>query len=203
MIRRAVVVLCALGFACGSNPSGPTTAAISASPSGLALAGATRITFTGTGVDPQGGALSYSWNFGDGTSGSGQTVGHVFSSEGTFNVVLTVAGDRGSNATAAVSVQARSLSGHWTPLQNGGPGIDATIVQSGATLSGQSTNECCTHTFSGSVRDPLAIELVFHFSGCPAGSRTFVGSVSADLNTISLTGPNCNVPSTTYGFTRK
>src|SRR5262249_23429331 len=78
MIRRAVVFLCALGFACGSNPSGPTTAAISASPSGVALAGATRITFTGSGVDPQGGALSYSWSFGDGTSGSGQTVSHVF-----------------------------------------------------------------------------------------------------------------------------
>jgi hypothetical protein len=26
---------------------------------------------------------------------------------------------------------------------------------------------------------------------------------AADLNTISLTGPNCNVPNTTYGFTRK
>jgi hypothetical protein len=177
--------------------------AASASPSGVALVGATRVTFTGSGAGAGDAALSYSWSFGDGVSANGQTVTHVFATEGTFNVTLTVTDNRGSSATAAVVVQARGLSGRWTPLQNGVPGIDATIAQSGAAITGQSTNDCCIHRFVGEVGDPRAITLVFRFSGCPTERRTFVGTLTADLNTITLAGPNCSVPNTTYGFTRR
>ena len=204
MLRNAVVFCCALATACGGNSTNPSLpVAASASPSGVALVGATRVTFTGSGAGAGDGALSYSWSFGDGVSANGQTVTHVFATEGTFNVTLTVTDNRGGSATAAVVVQARSLSGRWTPLQNGVPGIDATIAQSGAAITGQSTNDCCTHRFVGEVGDPRAITLVFRFSGCPTERRTFVGTLAADLNTITLAGPNCNVPNTTFGFTRK
>lgn len=204
-----VVLSCSLGCACvghAPNPNAPSrrpSAEVSASPSGLALAGVTRITFTGTGTDPEGRGLNYNWNFGDGASASGQTVTHIFSSEGHFSVVLTVANDHGGSTTAGLVVQSRSLSGRWTPLQNGVSGFDATIAQSGAAVSGHATNGCCPHTFAGEVSGPLAITLVFRFSGCPSENRTFVGVVAADLNTISLAGPNCNVTNTTYGFIRK
>ena len=202
MLRNAVVLCGALAAACGGNSTNPSpSVAASASPSGVALVGATRVTFTGSGAGD--GALSYSWSFGDGASATGQTVTHVFATEGTFNVTLTVTDTRGGSATAAVVVEARSLSGRWTPLQNGVPGVDATIVQSGAAISGQSTNGCCTHTFAGEVGDPRGITLVFRFSGCSTERRTFVGTLAPDLNTITLAGPNCNVPNTTYGFTRK
>ena len=203
MLRHAIVLGCALAAACGGKTTDPSpAAAASASPSGVALVGATRVTFTGSGAGMQGGALAYSWSFGDGASANGQTVTHVFSREGTFTATLTVT-TRGGSATATVVVQARGLSGRWTPLQNGVAGIDATIVHSGATITGQSTNACCTHTFTGEVSDPRAMALVFRFSGCPSESRTLVGTVAADLNTIILAGPNCNVENTTYGFTRQ
>lgn len=35
-------------------------------------------------------ATSYAWNFGDGNSGTGATTNHIYSSPGTYNVVLTV-----------------------------------------------------------------------------------------------------------------
>ena len=82
-------------------------------------------------------------------------------------------------------------------------GIDATIEQSDTAIVGNSTNSCCTHSFTGRVGDPRVVMLDVRFSGCPTEGRSFVGTVDADLNTIKLEGPNCNVPSTTFAFIRK
>ena len=49
-------------------------------------------------------ACSYSWNFGDGTTGSGRTTTHIFRTAGTFQVALTVTDARGASATAVQSV---------------------------------------------------------------------------------------------------
>ncbi|MCB4791769.1 MAG: PKD domain-containing protein [Elusimicrobia bacterium] len=40
--------------------------------------------------DPDGSITSYSWNFGDGQTGSGATASHVYITSGTFNAALTV-----------------------------------------------------------------------------------------------------------------
>ncbi|HEY0370680.1 MAG TPA: PKD domain-containing protein [Thermoanaerobaculia bacterium] len=40
--------------------------------------------------DPDGSVVGYSWDFGDGTTGSGVTTSHVYPYEGTFTVTLTV-----------------------------------------------------------------------------------------------------------------
>ena len=47
---------------------------------------------------------SYSWNFGDNTSGSGQVVTHEFRTTGTFNVLLTVTDVRGASSTSLRTV---------------------------------------------------------------------------------------------------
>jgi PKD repeat protein len=51
---------------------------------------------------------NYSWNFGDGTTGSGATVMHSYSNVSSYNVTLTVTNDRGLTAstTQPVSVGA-------------------------------------------------------------------------------------------------
>ena len=41
-------------------------------------------------VDPDNDIETYQWDFGDGTQGSGLTVGHVYTEAGTFTVVLKV-----------------------------------------------------------------------------------------------------------------
>jgi peroxiredoxin len=46
-------------------------------------------------VDPDGVIVSYAWDFGDGTTGSGPTATHAYESAGTFQATLTVTDDRG------------------------------------------------------------------------------------------------------------
>jgi hypothetical protein len=49
------------------------------------------LTFNGLkSSDPDNDSLTYSWNFGDGQSGSGSTIQHEFINPGLFNIVLTV-----------------------------------------------------------------------------------------------------------------
>jgi PKD repeat protein len=49
------------------------------------------VTFDGTAsFDPDGDALTYAWDFGDGTTGSGALASHIYVTRGTFSVSLTV-----------------------------------------------------------------------------------------------------------------
>ena len=48
--------------------------------------------------------VSYTWNFDDGTTASGRTVGHAFNRSGTYVVTLTVADSLGRAAQASQSV---------------------------------------------------------------------------------------------------
>jgi PKD repeat protein len=55
--------------------------------------------------DPDGTIVSYQWNFGDGSSGSGVTRSYTFGSSGTHQVTLTVTDDFGDSHSQIHSVQ--------------------------------------------------------------------------------------------------
>jgi PKD repeat protein len=59
--------------------------------------------------DPDGAIDSYTWDFGDGTSDTGQMVTHTYSSAGTYAVMLTVTDDHLASGTDTQSVEARVL----------------------------------------------------------------------------------------------
>ena len=59
-------------------------------------------------TDPDGTIVSYYWNYGDGTTGSGALVNHNYTTAGDYTVILTVTDNNGStdSATSTVPVSA-------------------------------------------------------------------------------------------------
>ena len=54
--------------------------------------------------DSDGTVAGYAWDFGDGTSGTGQKPAHTYALAGTYTVALTVSDDRGGSATTTKAV---------------------------------------------------------------------------------------------------
>jgi len=66
--------------------------------------------FSGAGsVDPNGSIASYEWDFGDGTTGSGAAVSHVFTQDGVYRVRLTVTDNDGLIDCASVTVNVANV----------------------------------------------------------------------------------------------
>ena len=54
--------------------------------------------------DPDNDALTFAWDFGDGTNGTGATPAHTYTTIGTYNATVTVSDGRGGTDTAAVRI---------------------------------------------------------------------------------------------------
>ncbi|MDQ3440409.1 MAG: DNRLRE domain-containing protein [Planctomycetota bacterium] len=95
------------------------------------------VNFSGNGsTDPDGDNLTYNWNFGDGTTGTGQNVQHTYDEAGTYNAVLTVSDGRGgSNSDDPIVITAGSqapMGTITTPTAGTNYGGGQTIDFSGA-----------------------------------------------------------------------
>jgi len=58
--------------------------------------------------DPDGFIVSYSWDFGDGGTGSGVTVSHTYNVPGTYTVTVTVRDNIGATASASTTIQVKA-----------------------------------------------------------------------------------------------
>ncbi len=94
-----------------ANPGGPYTAEVGAA-----------VAFNGTGSsDPQGDLpLTYAWDFGDGSSGTGAQPSHAYAAVGGYTVTLVVTDSKG-NASAPATTTA-TIVASAPPIANpGGP----------------------------------------------------------------------------------
>jgi hypothetical protein len=177
MKRQFLVVLPAalLAVYCGGNgattptaPSHvtqpPTATFSSAAPGGTPIAGASVVTFTATGSDPAGGSVSFAWDFGDGQSGAGASVTHVFAKAGTMPVVLSATG-QGGVTKVTNNVVVKSMEGTWVDAD---PRISFSFTQSGATLAGErdasgGSGYIGYGSVSGTLSSPRGISILIHF----------------------------------------
>lgn len=96
--------------------------------------GADKVTVTfnaSTSVDADGTITAYAWNFGDGTTGSGQTVSHTYAASGPFNVSLVVTDNAGANS-APVTAQVFPV----VSSGGGGGGTTGAIYTQGSMTQG-------------------------------------------------------------------
>ncbi len=75
-----------------------------------ALVGQT-ISFSSAATDAGGSALTYAWNFGDGSSGTDATASHSYGTAGVYLATVTITNTDGSSASAKVEVQVNSPGG--------------------------------------------------------------------------------------------
>ncbi|MEU5368378.1 PQQ-dependent sugar dehydrogenase [Streptomyces sp. NPDC005951] len=78
--------------AAADRTSGPTPLAVSFSSAGSA--------------DPEGGTLTYAWDFGDGATSTDPNPSHTYTTAGTYNPTLTVTDPEGLTGTASLVVTA-------------------------------------------------------------------------------------------------
>jgi PKD repeat protein len=127
------------------------------------------IAFNGQGVDPGGvdnATLVYSWNWGDGTPGTGgANASHVYGTPGSYVATLTVCDDHGcaSNATN-VEVHKRSTVTSYT-------GANVGVYSASAMLAGTVVDQLGNAISGASV--------AFTLGGAAAGSAQTNGSGSA------------------------
>lgn len=161
----------------------PPVAGLNVTPSGSGMAGLTQYQFDGgASSDPDNDQLTYSWNFGDGGSGSGRNTTHVYDSPGTHSVTLTVSdGKEQATATSSVTVTQNLDNGIFSAtgtLSNGvGLRITVDLSQNGTRLSGRLTIRLTaggvSETWIGNLSGNLSSANNFV---CPCDIRLFVGS---------------------------
>ncbi len=138
----------------GGTATGTTTATIAAYKEPVANAGGpyagkvgTAITFSGAkSSDPEGNPLTYAWNFGDSSTGTGVSPTHAYANAGTFNVSLTVTDTHGGTATAKTTATITA-----PPVANpGGPytGIPAQAIQFDGTQSYDPQGQTLTYAWN-------------------------------------------------------
>jgi plastocyanin len=154
------------------TPSSPT-AEFSASPM-TATPGEEVTVDASASSDPDGSLSSYEWEFGDGATGSGQSVTHTYDVAGNYTVTLTVTDDSGMTDTAttvveigsgaldpSTTIQLDGVTGGWqatAPSAIAGETNPTLTLQEGAEYTVEWTNgDALPHDFTVQDADDNAL----------------------------------------------
>ncbi len=90
--------------------------------------------------DADGTIVSYAWNFGDGTTGTGATVSHVYATAGNFTATLTVTDNEGATGSASTAVVVSNPTVNQLPIARPGGPYSVLLGQSLALNGTQSSD---------------------------------------------------------------
>ncbi|HKW72471.1 MAG TPA: PKD domain-containing protein [Candidatus Dormibacteraeota bacterium] len=121
------------------------------------------VAFDATGSsDPDGTVTDYSWDFGDGSAGTGATPSHVFTKPGTYSVHLTVTDNGGAQGFATADVLVREAT---------------QLSYTGATSGDFDDTARLSATLTGAITGPIAGALV-NFTIAGAGGTQSCGATT-------------------------
>ena len=136
----------------------PPTAQFTANPNPAACTQSITFNAGGSSAGPGLGIVSYSWNFGDGATGSGAMTTHAYSAFGTYTATLTVTDNHVPAQTDTESLIVQVNLGNQPPIANhGGPyladlGMPFTLNGSGSSDPNTACGDSIT-TYSWSINN--------------------------------------------------
>ena len=148
---------------------------------GPSTTGAAPFTVTLSGAastDPEGEIATYTWDFGDGTTGSGKSVAHTYSVAGTFTIILTVTDNFDATDQAAKTI-------YVTAAAAAGPTASFTMSASSGTSPVSITFDASGTTYPGGTI--TAYEWTFGDGGNGFGQVTSHTYFSSSSHTYTVT----------------
>jgi hypothetical protein len=121
------------------SPTGPTTTTANRAPTinsasvapGAGIATLTAHAFSASASDPDGDAVTYSWDFDNGTSGSDSGASVTYSNAGTttYRPTLTIRDSRGATTSTTLSVTSVALAGNFSGFVSGIGTLNISVTQ--------------------------------------------------------------------------
>jgi PKD repeat protein len=167
------------------------------------------VQFDATGsTDSDGSITSYSWNFGDGTTDTGNVAWHRFASSGTFVVTLTVTDNDGATDATSMAIQVGSAnqapvaSFAYTPTN---PLVNA-WVQFDATGSSDSDGSIASYAWNFGDGTTDTGSVVWHrFSSAGTYLVTLTvtdndGATNSTSQSVVVGGPTNALPNAAFSY---
>jgi len=152
-------------------------------------------------TDPDNSIVSYAWNFGDGTSGSGRTTSHAFSQAGAYSVTLTVADalGRAASTTHVVTVGGGTLPTVDFTFSPTAPGVSQAITFVATAQSGVAGHSIVRYDWNFGSGTPQQGQVVTK-SYDVAGTYNVTLTVTDDLGITKSTTKTVTVGSVSSGL---
>jgi PKD repeat protein len=131
--------------------------------------------------DPDGTVLNYSWNFGDGQSGSGPLLSHTFMAAGKYTVTLTVTDDSNATSEAQTTITVTA-----PPAADGNIPPLAIIAVSPQEQEGQAPLKARFDALDSSVFSGELIEFKWDFGDGTSGSGETINHIYTSQGTYTV-----------------
>ncbi|WP_328946300.1 ThuA domain-containing protein [Streptomyces sp. NBC_00250] len=151
--------------------------------------GPLQVTFSAAGsADPDGDALTYSWNFGDGSSSTAQNPTHTYTANGDYTARLTVKDAGGKTGTTSVPVVVGNTRPKVTFTAPGNGGViafgDKIKYTVKVTDPEDGTVDCSKVVVTAALGHDSHSHDTGQFTGCSGEIQTTASGHDADANTF-------------------